>query len=312
LITTNKENLPQILVQAITNQGKKYSRGAADISVTQLIDAPLQRILKKQYWNEIVEDVSDKFWAFWGSMGHQILEEIEGSNIILKEERLFVTVDDWVISGQLDLYHIDYDGLLTLDDFKFPSVRAIQKGIKHEYEKQLNIYKYMLKENGKGKVEKMRVLALLRDASFRDPKAVAMTAKMYKHEKIHKYIQGRVAMHKLYASDLLANPPECTPKERWQDPEKYAIMKTGNVRQTGKDYDTIEEAERVCLSLIEAKPKEEFKVVTKPQVNKRCQGYCSVSKFCWWWNIAAEERPDTHSQGIEEWSDVWQEISGRV
>ena len=299
MITTNKENLPQILVQAITTQGKKYSRGNADISVTQLIDAPLQRILKKKYWNEIVEDVSDKFWAFWGSMGHQILEEITGSNIILKEERLFVTVDDWVISGQLDLFHLDYDGLRTLDDFKFPSVRAVQKGIKAEYEKQLNIYKYMLKENNHGDVEKMRVLALLRDASARDPKAVAMIAKMYTHEKIHKYIQGRVAMHKLFADEICANPPECTPRERWQDGEKYGIMKTGNVRQTGRDYATKEEAERACLGLTESKPKEEFKVIHKPQVNKRCQGYCSVSKFCWWWNLPKDERPDSYAEEKE-------------
>ncbi len=298
MITTNKENLPQILVQAIINQGKKYSRGKSDISVTQLIDAPLQRILKKTHWDEIVEDVSDKFWAFWGSMGHQILEEITGSNIILKEERLFVTIDDWVVSGQLDIFHVDYDGLRTLDDFKFPSVRAIQKGIKHEYEKQLNIYKYMLKENGHGEVEKMRVLAILRDASARDHKAVAMEAKMYRHDKIRGYLEARVAMHKLYSSDVLANPPECTPRERWQDGEKYAIMKTGNVRQTGKDYETREEADRMKKSLADSKPKEEFKVVTKPQVNKRCQGYCNVSKFCWWWNLPAEKRPDTHNQEI--------------
>ncbi len=299
MIVTNKENLPQILVQAITSQGKKYSRGKADISVTQLIDAPLQRILKKQYWDEIVEDVSDKFWAFWGSMGHQILEEIEGSNIILKEERLFVTIDDWVISGQLDLYHTDYDGLLTLDDFKFPSVRAVAKGIKLEYTKQLNIYKFMLKENGKGEVEKMRVLAILRDAGARDHKALAMKAQMYTHEKIREYMLARVKIHKLYSSDILANPPECTPRERWQDAAKYGIIKTGNTRQTGKDCETLEEAERVRDSLAKSKPKEEYTVIYKPQVNKRCQGYCNVSRFCWWWNLPQDKRPDTHNQKIE-------------
>ena len=58
MILTNKRQYPGLVTNAISNQSAKYSKGNADISTTQLIDAPMQKILKERHADEIIVDVS--------------------------------------------------------------------------------------------------------------------------------------------------------------------------------------------------------------------------------------------------------------
>lgn len=68
---TNRYNLPETLYNAI-KADHHYSAG--DISVSQLIDAPQIRILKKLHRDELTEDVSDKIAAILGTGVHAVLE----------------------------------------------------------------------------------------------------------------------------------------------------------------------------------------------------------------------------------------------
>jgi len=87
-IITNKQNLPDTLVKACRVDSHKV---AGDFSVTQLIDSPRIRILKKQ--NTYEEDVSDMLFALMGTALHHILER---ANIDSMRERAFHLVVDTI------------------------------------------------------------------------------------------------------------------------------------------------------------------------------------------------------------------------
>jgi len=67
---TNKYNLPPALVNAAAAYEPKPGR----IGVTTLIDAPLPGFLRRQHWDEVVEDVLDRLWALRSQGMHKTLE----------------------------------------------------------------------------------------------------------------------------------------------------------------------------------------------------------------------------------------------
>lgn len=74
-IITNKHNLPETFVNALKHDTHVTN---GDISVTQLIDAPQIRYLRKH--NQITEDVVDMIFALMGTAVHHVLEKAEINN----------------------------------------------------------------------------------------------------------------------------------------------------------------------------------------------------------------------------------------
>jgi hypothetical protein len=93
---TNNHNLPESFVNFV--RADKYSRGDADISVTQLIDSPRVRLLRNDKADEMETDVSDRVWSLFGTAVHHILESTNASHAVTMEERLFMEVDGWKLS----------------------------------------------------------------------------------------------------------------------------------------------------------------------------------------------------------------------
>jgi len=58
---TNNLRLPDPMVRAVGNDS--YTKGDADISVTELLTPPQLRALRIKHHDEIVEDVSDRIWS---------------------------------------------------------------------------------------------------------------------------------------------------------------------------------------------------------------------------------------------------------
>jgi len=287
---TNRNHYPEFVVNALKNVNEKYERGeGADISVTELISAPLLRILKKRHWDEITEDVEDRMYSFWGSLGHQFIENIDSKNVIYKEQRMFFeTENGWVLSGQFDvIYKVGNETVLA--DLKFTSKYAVKEGVRQEWQRQLNIYKYIV-ENSTGSfeapvvIDRLELVAPIRDATFLDDKIAVLPVKKFKPEKVREYIEKRVAFHVLCEDKLVAEVPECTPEERWQDPPKYAVCSKAGGKSL-KNLNSRAEAE----AHVKEKGKEGVWVIElRHQKNRRCEGYCSVRKFCWWWNDLQE------------------------
>jgi hypothetical protein len=277
---TNIGNLPQPLYEAICKVDAKYSPGESDITVTQLIDSPRIRLLRKKHEVEIEEDASQMIWKFMGSLSHQILQEQCSFNKLI-EERLFIDVSGWRLSGQLDLLEHD-----TLSDYKITSKYSVKNGVKNEWEKQLNVLAYLVIKNGLT-VKDLQLVAIIRDAGRIDEKVMVLPVKMWDMSVAMEYIENRVRKHQLAEDGFneLGAVGLCTEEERWYVPPKYAVMKKGN-KKAIKLFDNVNEAIKKATFLngsekLEAKKK--HYVEPRKGANKRCEGYCSVAPFCDWW-----------------------------
>jgi phosphoglycolate phosphatase-like HAD superfamily hydrolase len=267
---TNKMQLPAAIVEAVKNDG--YTRGDADISVTQLVSPPQKVALEREYADQLVEDASDRIWSLMGQSIHTILERANRTG--LAERRLSAVVEGWKVSGGMDLY--DEDGVLV--DYKTTSAWSARGGVKDEWLAQLNIYAHILRANGHP-VKGLRVVAILRDwskleasrsADYPQSQVAVLPVEMWSPEVAEKYVRDRVILHKLARQSL----PSCTGEERWQKAPVFALMKHG--RKTAvKLYDNLADAEMHAKS-----DPASLYVQTRAGESTRCRLYCSASKFC--------------------------------
>ena len=262
-----KGNLPEPLYQAILKVNSKYSKGEADYSVTQLIDSPRISMLKQQHWDEIEENAEDMIFRFYGQLAHNILAESSDFNV-LQEERMFSKIEGKVISGCPDWF----DGNV-INDYKITSKYSVAHGVKEEWVKQLNVYYYLLVDNG-WEPKELQIVAICRDAGKDDPKVVILPVEMWDLAQAEAYIRARVNLHE-QAKEAL---PLCTEEERWYSPMIFAVMKTGNKRAI-KLFDLKIEANGY-MKLLQKKEKKLIYIDERPGESKRCSKYCNVNKFC--------------------------------
>lgn len=278
---TNRLNLPQSIVQAIEND--PY-RGGGQISVTQLIAPPYQRKLRLEH--PLVEDVSDRIWSLVGQIGHGILERVPVSDHVLKEQRLYMTVqgprEPWEISGQFD--HLE-NGVLS--DFKFTSVWAAKDGGKVEWEQQLNLLKLLCDKayddtyDGRYEVNTTQIVAIFRDwqkskageEGYPDSQVAVLPIPLWTTEQAVDFLHERVAAHQD------PDPPVCSDEERWKTPDKYALMKPGGKRAI-KLFSNMEEAVAFKDQQSDANT---LWIDKRAGEYRRCGSYCSVSHACPAW-----------------------------
>jgi hypothetical protein len=82
------------------------------------------------------------------------------------------------------------------------------------------------------------------------------------------FLLHRIRLHQA------TNPPICTPEERWQKPERFAVMMKAKKRAL-KLYDSQQEAVNHVATLGAG-----AKVEPRPSEPIRCMHYCSVAQFC--------------------------------
>jgi hypothetical protein len=273
---TNKLNLPQPIVDAVIND--KYSKGAADISVTELMDPPQMRDLKKRYENKIIIDVSDQLYALYGQIIHKIFEVNEKEAVA--ERRLSIEVGGWSISGGMDRYTAK-EGLLQ--DYKFTTVYKVKKGeAPEEWVRQLNVYAEILRQNGE-KVINLEIVALFRDWSkleaSRDenyPQYMISIVEipLIDSKEVMKYIESQVRLHQ--DADKGTYIP-CSKEERWAKDDSYAIMKEGNDR--AYRVCASKEAAQLVMSGLGVREKE-YSIELRKGESVRCKNYCVVKDFC--------------------------------
>jgi len=194
---TNKHNLPEQFKNALLVD-EHVSLG--DISVTQLIDAPQIRMLKKANSYEI--DIMDLVGMAMGTGLHTILErgdmkgtfdsralqraagilrkygEDKGADYLHKiikdnlkeiidedvivEKTMTIEVLGWVVSGTMDRF---IQSVKELNDYKMTGASAVMfPEAKKLWDAQLNIYAEMLRELG-FEVDKAVIIAVLKDFS---------------------------------------------------------------------------------------------------------------------------------------------------
>ena len=277
---TNRYNLPTEIVRAIEND--PYSKGEADISVTEVIGPPRIRVLKKRYPDECVEDVADRLFTLYGQAVHTILERAAHSNVIT-EERRSIQMEGWVISGAADVF--DPDRLL-LRDYKFVGVGSIFSGLKPEWEAQLNCYAHIWRETGTP-VEELQIACLFRDwvktqaeqkADY-PPPILLMDVPVWPDEDAADYLRQRVLLHQDAEKKQDAELPICTPEERWDRGEYWVVKKKG--RKTAlRRCESGEEAAQLCLEYQTNDPRHEYYIEQVPPNPVRCRLYCPCLPVC--------------------------------
>jgi hypothetical protein len=267
----NDADLPAPLLAAI--QYSERDRGESDYTVTELIEPPRIGALKLRHKDEIVENASDRIWALIGSVGHEILAR--GSKGQIVEKRLFAELDGRKISGQCDLLE---EGIV---DYKFTSVWAVKGELKPEWEQQLNCYAWLAFRNSIV-ARSLKIIAILRDWNVNEAKrnpdmpqsqVAVMPVRMWEQRVAEGWLRMRITLHENARAGVL---PECNPAETWERPEKYAVMKKGNVKAS-RVLDTKLEAGQWMAS--QPKP-QDFSITVRPGERPRCESYCAVSEFC--------------------------------
>lgn len=269
---TNRNNFPEALVRAIANDN--YTKGDADFSVTELLQPPRIRALKKAHGHEIVEDVEDRLWSLYGQIVHSILERANEADMV--EKRFFAPFGHHVVSGQVDSLVLK-DGILT--DWKFSTAWAFKSNQppKPEWVAQLNMQAELLRRNGQ-EVKQLQIVGLIRDWQIRDARSnpdypqaqvVTQAIPMWTSEKVETFVQLRISMH-LAAEE---NLPECSEEDRWAKPSVYAVVKGKRAINGGVQY-SLEAAESLCAK------NPGTRVEFRKGESTRCSMYCPVAEFC--------------------------------
>ena len=229
----------------------------------------------------MTEDVSDKLWTALGSAAHRLFED-SGDEQHLTEERLYLDIDGWTISGAIDVQRIHSDGSVAVLDYKMTSTYSVSRGIKPEWEKQLNCYGALVRRVKGVRVTALKVVAIFRDWKSRDaenpdyPQApiAEIDIPMWDDATQDAYLEARVKLHQDSEFKRLTGEevPDCSPEETWNRPDKFAVIKTGGARAI-KVFDTEHEA-RAAL-----KPGQEIEHRMGDSI--RCEGnWCGVRDYC--------------------------------
>lgn len=273
---TNIYQLPAEVVSAVVRDPYFHD---GRISVTSLIGPPRIYQLRKRYAHAIVEDVSDRLFALYGQVVHGILERADDFEAI-HEERITIEVNGWTVSGQSDLYKRRSSGEYVLRDYKFTSVYTTNYGIKPEWTAQINCYVHLWRSEG-FEVDRAQIVCLYRDwrrmeaERRRDypPPVQLFDVPIWSPQESARYIEERVTLHQRAETLPDDELPPCTPEERWERGEAWAVMKKG--RKTAlRIYDSPIAAEHHAATVPGAY------VEHRPRLPVRCLHFCNVRDFC--------------------------------
>lgn len=286
---TNKWGLPDTIVRAA--KADDYSRGAARKSVTQLINSPKIDILRRQHYSKLTTDVSDMVWQLLGKGVHAILEKGVTEEHI-SEERLFMEIDGWLISGALDVQHMP-EGIvldsgkkpIRIQDYKVCSYYSVKEP-KDAWEQQQNIYAELVEQvKPDCEVISLQIIAIIRDWSrsmakrdktYPQSPILPIDLPLWDRDRRMDYIRQRVRVHQEaeISAQLGEELPECDYSDMWTSETTFAVKKEGAKRAKSVHTDFLEASDFVA-----ANPGYQVEVRHGDRV--RCSGnYCGVADFC--------------------------------
>jgi hypothetical protein len=304
---TNRYQLPDTILRAAQVQQRKYDRGHVHRSVTQLISPPRIDSLRKKHFQEMEKDISEEWWALFGSAVHTILE-MGMTKDDMVEQRMFVNIDGWELSGACDLITFNRNKTLSLRDYKVTTAFVLMKdedGAKPEWSQQLNMLAYMATLTHQLPVADIAVVCIVRDwqrsVAQSDPlypiaPVVRVNLPLWDISEQKLFLEERVAAHRNaeMQMDLDQPLPECTDEERWCRENSWAVIKSGGKKAAKVYYDEGSAVADMQQRNAKKKPKDElYETVFRPGQSVRCSGnYCQVAKWCDQYARIKEEQGD--------------------
>lgn len=284
---TNIMNLPAPFVRMAES---KYTPTPKRYSVTTLLKSTREILLNRRHNEELEQDCSDMIWMLFGTAVHSILEKNADGKNEIAEKFLGVTLENgYTVSGIVDLYDVANQKVI---DYKTASVWKVIHNDFEDWRKQGMMYAWMLRKNGLP-CERVEFYAILKDHS----KMKAKFDKNYPRLPVHKvefdvtdesmieidaFIRNKIDDLMRYEDVPDDELPLCSMTERWNDGNKYAVMKKG--RKTAlRVLDSIEEAEIWKMS-----NGGDF-IEERKGVDRKCVEYCLCCQKCNHWQSLQEQ-----------------------
>lgn len=286
---TNKLNLPKQLVDLISSD---YQPKEHQYSCTTILKPTRQVILERRHNDEIEQDVSEMVWCIFGILAHSVIENSQEDVGQFKEEKLKVDLgkyckelEGYYLSGRSDMIDL-IDKCIT--DWKTASCwKVIYKDFE-DWRKEMLIYAWAVKDMG-FEIDKAQAIAFLKDHNKTKAKIDSsypqlpvwvekfkFTDKDFKD--IEEFTKNRFLELKKYEDVPDEELPMCSMEERWNDGNKYIVIKKGNKRAT-KIHETLEEAQKHLDNLEKDYPGV-YEIQERIGEDKKCLEYCSCCKFC--------------------------------
>jgi len=278
---TNNFNLPEPYYKSCLHDNHPRF-GWDSFSVTELMKGTREIVLNRRYWEELEMDCVDMIWTVFGTAVHSVMEGHESENE-LAEERVSMEVPCGEygirkVSGGFDLYNGDTK---ILTDYKTTGVFSyqmkLQEGNESDWAKQLRVYwlirnTVFLKDWSKTQARRDRsypqkpILNIDYDFGnvFRSDVAADMIADL--SYKIQEILQ--------YKDALEEEIPICTPDQRWERDECWAIMKTGRksaVKRHFKKFDAEQHLQALGAG---------HYIEHRSGVPVKCMDYCNCADKC--------------------------------
>lgn len=237
----NVDGLPQPVYEWILASQKEYSKGSADVSVTELINPPRIRVLKKKLYDQIVIEASSLLNVTVGQAIHKSIQDATKTGV--SERRLDCEIFGWKVSGGMDHW---VDGILS--DWKTANkwkTVLSDTGNIEEWEKQLNCYAHILRSHDIP-VSKTKIWAYFKDwnrgehsryskqggifdpgykAGYPDNEWLYFDLRLWSPEESKSYMEERVKLHQ----DADKALPLCPKEELWNGKRcsDYCIVSFG-------------------------------------------------------------------------------------
>lgn len=277
---------------------RSYIKIGNSYSVTDLQKPPRVLQLERRHEEELKkrpitdEEIRNVLKAFVGTAVHAYFERnmwgfanTHPQINYLIERKLQDKIADRVLVGKLDMF---VNGIVY--DLKTTSVwKYIYKQYK-DFEEQLNIYAYLLRESDV-EVNMLSVIMWFTDWDKwkaqqekdypSDPVVQVNLQNLWTFEKQRKFIEGRIERHKEYEKVPDNELPECTAEDMWAKPTKFAVVAPGKK----KAVRLLDSKEQAQLYIKKSKNKEAstWSVEKRLGSRTRCDQYCKVREWCSQW-----------------------------
>jgi hypothetical protein len=285
------------LRDAIFEYTRSYDNWGSDYSVTGLLRPAREIMLQKRYKDEIdaapfTHDKLEKnLKSFKGTAIHNhfeyMLRRFMNKNRkkgYLIERRIWDRINGRKVSGKFDAF---LNGCLY--DWKTTSVWKRIFGDWTDFEKQLNLYAYLLGICGV-EVKMLSIIAWYLDWDkmkvWNDPE--------YPKNEIEQIVFGdlwKTADQKSFLYERIdhmkANEERpddkldfCTDAEMWAKPTAWAVMRPGQERAVASKGLTTKKKAEAYIKNAKQDDKDTFTVECRPGKRTKCEDFCQAAPFC--------------------------------